>query len=188
MKYRLSSTSISALLLSLCLVTSIPAALRNALTWRELYLEWPGVKVQNFLMPIGFADLGIVAMGLIVLWTGYRKRERWSWFVILTVLLCFSFPSSVLTVLLQIRAQNYRWSYLLDLLGAFRGNGSWNCLTIVPSRSEFVGIECAAVAILLGLLRFLVMSVALLLPIKAFFAKSSNPMAADQRHKKELSS
>jgi hypothetical protein len=48
MKVRCDSTLISALLLSLCLVTSIPAGLRNASTWKELYFEWPGVKIQNF--------------------------------------------------------------------------------------------------------------------------------------------
>jgi hypothetical protein len=87
----------------------------------------------------------------------------------LIILLCFSFPSSVLPVLLQIRAENYRWSYLLDLSWPFREKGWWHCLTIVPSPSEAVGIECVAVVILIGLLEFLVMSVALLLPIKAFF-------------------
>ncbi len=169
MKFRCSTTSISALLLSLCLAMMIPAGLRNVSTWRDLYFERPGVKIQNFLMPLGFVYLGIVTIGLIVLWTGYRKRERWAWFVMLIILLCFSFPSSVLPVLLQIRAQNYRWSLLLDLLGSFRDKECWHCLTIVPSRSESVGIGCVTIVILIGLLKFLMMSVALLLPVKAFF-------------------
>jgi ABC-type Fe3+-siderophore transport system permease subunit len=122
-------------------------------------------------MPFGFFSLGFVMIGLIVLWTGYRKRERWAWFVMLIILLYFVFPSSVLPVLLQIRAENYQWSYLLDLSGAFREKGWWHCLTIVPSLSEAVGLECVAVAILIGLLRFLVMLVALLLPVKAFFRR-----------------
>jgi len=179
MKIRFSATLISALLLSLCLVTSIPAALRNASTWKELYLEWPGVKIQNFLMPFGFAYLGIAAIGLIVLWTGYRKRERWAWFVMLIILLCFVFPSSVLPVLLQIRAQNYQWSLLSDLFGTSRELGWWHCITITkPACCEYVvGIGCVAVGILIGILEFLVMSVALLLPVKAFFWTRSTKQA-----------
>jgi hypothetical protein len=169
MKVRCNSTLISALLLSLCLAMMIPANLRNVSTWKEVYFEWPGVRIQNFLMPFGFAYLGIVMIGLIVLWTGYRRRERWAWFVMLIILLCFSFPSSVLPVLLQIRAGNYQWSYFLGILGVFREEGWWHCLTIVPSCSKSAGVECVAVVICIGLLKFLVMSIALLLPIKAFF-------------------
>ncbi len=174
MKVRCSTTSISALLFSLCLVMSIPAALGNASTWRELTLKLPYGAIWNFLAPLGFADLGIVAIGLIVLWTGYRKRERWAWFVMLIILLCFSFPSTVLPMLLQIRAGSYRWSYLLDFLGVFR-EGGWHCLTILPSPSKSVGIECVAVLTTIGPLKFLVMSIALLLPIKAFFWKPVPP-------------
>ncbi len=170
MKVRCNTTLISALLLSLCLVSFIPAALRNALTWKQLYFEWPGVRIQNYLMPFGFVYLGIVTIGLIVLWTGYRKRQRWAWFVMLIILLCFAFPSSVLPVFLQIRAQNYQWSLLLDLLRASPAEGWWRCLAIRPACCDYVvGIGCVAVGMLIGLLTFLVMSVALLLPVKAFF-------------------
>jgi biopolymer transport protein TolR len=174
MKVRCSTTSISALLFSLCLVTSIPEALSNASTWRELTLKLPYGAIWNFLAPLGFADLGIVAIGLIVLWTRYRKRERWAWFVMLIILLCFSFPSSVLPMLLQIRAGNYRWSYLLGFLGVFR-EGGWHCLTILPSLSKSVGIGCVAVLTTIEPLKSLVMSIALLLPIKAFFWKPVPP-------------
>jgi len=146
MRVRCSTTLISATVLSLCLVAYVPTALRNAATWKELYLDWPGVKIQNYLMPFGFVYLGIVTIGLIVLWTGYKKRERWAWFVMLIILLCFSFPSSVLPVLLQIRAQNYRWSVLLDLFRAYPAEGWRQCLAIRPACCEYVvSIECIAV-------------------------------------------
>ena len=166
MKIRCSITLISALLFSLCLVMSVPAALGNASTWRELTLKLPYGAIWNFLAPLGFADLGIVAIGLIVLWTGYRKRERWAWFVMLIVLLCFSFPSSVLP--------SYRWSYLLGFLGVLH-EGGWHCLTILPTPSKSVGIGCMTVLTTIGPLKFLVMSIALLLPIKAFFWKHVPP-------------
>jgi hypothetical protein len=32
------------------------------------------LKMQNYLMPMGLSSLGFVMIGLIVLWTGYRKN------------------------------------------------------------------------------------------------------------------
>jgi len=88
MKVRFTGTLVSALLLSLCLAALIPAALRNVLTWKQLHLEMgPSVRVDNFLIPFGFLHLGIAMVGLIVLWTGYIKRKRWAWFVMLIILL-----------------------------------------------------------------------------------------------------
>jgi len=179
MKSRYSTTSISALLLSLCLVTVIPGSLRNAATWKELYLDWPDVKIQNYLAPFGFVYLGIAMIGLIILWTGYRKRERWAWFIMLIILICFDFPSSVLPVLLLIRDQNHQWSLLLDLFGAFREQGWWHCLAIKPAFYA-VGIQCVDVGISIGLVRSLVMSVALLLPVKTLFWKNPVPRANDE--------
>jgi len=174
MNNRYSTTSISALLFSLCLVTIIPGSIVNAATWKQLYLDSPdvNVKVQNYFAAFGFVYLGIVMIGLIVLWTGYRKRERWAWFIMLIILLFFDFPSSVLPVFLLIRDQNYQWSILLDLFGAFREQGWSHCLAIKPAFNS-VGIECVDVAISIGLVRSLVMSIALLLPVKAFFWRKS---------------
>ena len=171
MKFRLSTPSISAWLFSLCLVMSIPAALSNASTWNELTIKLPYGAMWNFLAPLGFAYLGIVAIGLIVLWTGFRKRERWAWFVMVIILLCFSFPSSVLPVLLEIH--RFGWPILVDLLGAFRADGHCWIVSLRPNYS--VGIGCAFVPILIGLLSFFVMSVALLLPVKAFFWRPDPP-------------
>jgi uncharacterized integral membrane protein len=144
----------------------------NASTWRNFDFLAPDLKMENFLMPFGFFTLGFVMIGLIVLWTGYRKKERWAWFVMLILLLFFIFPSNVLPVLLQIRTQHYQWSLLLNMLGAFREDGLLQCLTITPSANESIGIGCMAIKILIGILKFLVMSVALLLPVKAFFWRS----------------
>jgi hypothetical protein len=170
MKVRCSSAWISALLLSLCLVTCIPEALRNALTWKQIYLEWPEchLSLQNFLMPFGFAHLGIVAIGLIVLWVAYRKRERWAWFVMLIILLCFELPSSVLP---EMRGTRFGWSAWLNTLREPVENGWWRCLaSTAPACCDYsIGVACAAARMLLGFLRLVVMSVALLVPVKAFF-------------------
>jgi hypothetical protein len=115
------------------------------------------MQIQDFLMPLGFAYLGFVTIGLIVLWTGYKKRERWAWFVMLTILLFFIFPSGFLPLLLQ------------NVLAP--GTFGPNLLTIDPSR-EMKWIQEGdplAIGLMMELLLFPVMLIALLLPIKAFF-------------------
>lgn len=173
MKVRCSTTSISAFVLSLCVVTSIPAALSNASTWNELTIKLTLGEMWNSLAPLGFAYLGIVAIGLIVLWTGYRKRERWAWFVMLIALLFFYFSSWVLPVLLY--ARRFGWPYWLELLGAFRTGGWWHCWIASWRPNYSVGIACATALPMIGLVKFLVMAIALLLPVKAFFWKPVTP-------------
>lgn len=156
MKIRWSTTLISALLLSLCLMTFIPGSLKFASTWRKLYFDAGDFKEQNLLMPLGFCVLGLVMIGLIVLWTGYRKRERWTWFVMLIILLFFVFPLNVLPPLLinMQEGGGVRWSYWFGIRWVW---------------GDPVGMGFA-----LGVITFLVMLVSLLLPIKAFFWRSAN--------------
>ena len=42
--------------------------------------------------PIGFASLAIIAIGLIVAWTGYIRGVRWTWFVMFLVVWGWDFP------------------------------------------------------------------------------------------------
>jgi len=176
MRIRCNTTSISTVFLSLWLAMMIPGNLTSALTWKELYFTFGGVKIANFMMPMGVANLGIVMIGLIVLWAGYRKNERWAWFVMLIILLSFFLPFLVQPLLPPMLKEIYRVYQSpeyrsLDLLGLFRG--AWQCQVFLPSLSQrSVGLECFAVAIQIELLGFLMASVALLLPVKAFFWKS----------------
>jgi hypothetical protein len=145
----------------------IPGSLRFASTWRELYFEANGLKEQNLLMPLGFCSLGLEMIGLVVLWTGYRKKERWAWFVMLIILLFFVFPLNVLKLLLDMQTRSFDWS-------------AW-----------FQGIRegyLPSIWIAVGVLNFLVMLVALLLPIKAFFLRSVSVNAVDEYHKEDKSS
>ena len=172
MKIRWNTTMISVLLLSLCLVLNIPRSLMNISTWKQQYFDWSCMRMGNFLAPFGFANLGIATIGLIILWTSYKKRERLAWFIMLIILLCFEFPTSVLPVLLSVREQNYQWSYLLDLLGLLQYKVAWQCPVFAPVGFDYsIGVICVAKGIALSLVHFLVMLVALLLPIKAFFWK-----------------
>ncbi len=169
MKFRLSTTAISAWLFSLCLVLSIPVALSNASTWNELTIRLPLGGMWNFLAPLGFAYLGIVAIGLVVLWTGYRKRERWAWFIMLIALLFFYFPLYVLPVVLQSR--RFGWPHLLDFLVVFHVGEWWHCWIASLRPNYLGGLACVPFEILIRPFEFFVMSIALLLPVKAFFWK-----------------
>ena len=141
--------------MSLSLVGLIPGSLRFASTWRELYLT-PRLHIENDRVVIGFYALGLVFIGLIVLWTGFRKRERWAWFVMLVILLFFVFPGYVLRQLVLTYELKLGLSDFLQLIPLAWGGGNW--------QSQSIGI-------LLGMLTFVVMLVALLLPVKAFFGR-----------------
>ena len=105
-------------------------------------------------MPLGFFSLGFQLIGLIVLWTGYRKGERWAWFIMLIILLFFVFPPSALALLvMKMQTPSFEWS-------------EW-------FRSIREGFP-QAVWMAEGVLDFLVMFVALLLPVKAFFWRSAS--------------
>ena len=105
-------------------------------------------------------------IGLIILWTGYRKKERWAWFVMLIILLCFIFPSNMLPLLLNMQTPDFEWSYW------FQGIREGYRLSI------WMGVE---------VLTFLVILVALLLQIEAFFGRSANSNAVEECHKEDKS-
>lgn len=148
MKTRYNMTVISTLLMSLCLLTFIPGSLRFASTWRDPYFETPCLREQNLLMPLGFYSLALMMIGLIILWTGYRKKERWAWFVMLIILFFYVFPLSVLQPLLVVLPQPWSWSGWFQALREGFEPAVWTAE---------------------GFVTFLVMLVALLLPIKEFF-------------------
>ncbi|HEY4358645.1 MAG TPA: hypothetical protein VGN16_23060 [Acidobacteriaceae bacterium] len=151
MKHLRSTPEISALLLSLGLVTFIPGILRLISTWRQLYFPAEGYREQNMLMPMGCFALGFVIIGLTVLWTGYRKKQRWAWFVMLVILLCFVFPANVLPLLLDsMQNGGFRLSLWFDVI----------------RKGEWLYIQFA-----LEVLTFVVMMIALLMPIRYFFGK-----------------
>ena len=114
MKSRSRIVLISVLLLSLCLVSRIPGSLKFVSTWRELYFDMGDFKQQNLLMPLGFYSLSIETVGLIVLWTGYRKRERSAWFVMLIIALGFGLPDIAIPISMQ-NGGNIQWSFWLGM-------------------------------------------------------------------------
>src|SRR5450631_3991247 len=96
MKLRYNPTLVSAVLQSICLAWFIQGSLRYIIsTWREATFEAGGYRTENLILPLSCCFLGIELIGLIILWTAYRKRERKAWFVMLIVLGCFFFGDTV---------------------------------------------------------------------------------------------
>jgi len=164
------ATLISAVLLSICLIALVPGSLQFALTWTTPYLRVGNVRVENFMMLEGCYSLALEIIGLVVLWTGYRAMERWAWVIMFTILTLFVFPATVLHTLLKIHEGIYQWSFLLIAFSEIRVG---QCEGLAEHYNSRVA---------LGILDFLVMAVALLLPIKAFFWKSYNPSVSDEHN------
>jgi hypothetical protein len=137
---------VSGLLFTIALVALVPHNLRFAATWHQAFLkETESLFVQNYLMPMGFAALAIVAIGLIVVWKGYVQGIRWTWFVMFIIVWVYAFPVYMLPLLLN-RPTNWflLFQHALQEQGADR---------------SFVK----------GALDFLLMVVALFLPVKSIF-------------------
>lgn len=153
MKIRYNAVFVSSVLLSICLLSLVPASIHWVSTWKELNIAMPGVSVQNFFMPLGFYSLCLEMIGMIVLWTGYLKRERSAWFVMLIITLFFVFPLNGLKMLLEMHASILSWPALLHGVRA----GWWPMIWT-----------------LIGAFTFLLMLVGLFLPFHVFFLRTSN--------------
>ena len=149
---RWQATMISASFMSLCLLMLIPASLKFASTWRELYFDMGCFREQNLFAPFGLCSLCIEMIGLIVLWTGYRKKERLAWLIMLIILVLFVFPLTLLPQLLNPHAGYFNWQLWKNAIRV----RFWPSIWI--AEGDFI---------------FLAMLISLLLPIKSFFWKSS---------------
>jgi hypothetical protein len=154
MKGRFNSTFISTLLITLSLVSFVYGSLRlTSRLWREPYFDCGVFKMQNELPLLGLYGIGFVLVGLIVLGAGYLQNEKWAWFVMLVIWLFFYFPGLILPLILTLRMYGGGFQFQL---------GPW--LTGIRA-GDTLTIGAAA-----GIVNFVVMLLALLLPIRAFFA------------------
>jgi hypothetical protein len=85
----------------------------------------------------GVADLALILVVLIVIWKGYVKKLRWTWFVMLIIVCGWAFPPLVLANRTHFEGSDLpSWAHL----------SIWNSI-------------------------FLLMLVALILPVRSFFGK-----------------
>jgi len=147
MRIRRDASFISSVLLTIGLAALVPWYLSFLSTWRRQYLEFSDtVHVINFYLPMGFAGLALVLVGLIVIWTGYVQRVRWAWFVMFVIVWVYAFPVLFMLPMLSVH------SHTELVLDAVKHTGF--------SRD-----------FLKGPLEFLLLVVALFLPVRSFFRK-----------------
>ena len=147
MKIRRDAVTVSSILFTLGLFVPMPAMLWNAWTVPQTYLDVAGRNlVGNYYAPIGFASLAIIVVGLIVTWTGYIKGVRWTWFVMFLIAWGWAFPVLVLA--------EFHWRNMLPI-------AQWPSVAL-KGRGPQLGFAGS-------LLTFLLMVLALALPVKTFF-------------------
>jgi len=107
------------------------------------------IAIPNYFAPLGFASLTIIAVGLVVTWTGYIKGLRWTYFVMFVIVWLWAFPALVLPLLHPVIS-------------------SWRTLEWIRLIKEAISEDGVARAILEPFVVFLFMLIALILPVKTF--------------------
>jgi hypothetical protein len=150
MRIRADSVFISSVLFTIALLCLIPAGLRNALAGRHemVFAELDaGFRAEaQTASYLGVACLAIILVGLIVIWTGYVRRARSAWLVMFVVAWVWAFPLFVLPL--------FRGTIILSFSDSLYS-------AIYQPGSPRSWVE--------SVLIFLLMVIALLLPIKSFF-------------------
>ena len=150
MKIRRDPAAASSVLFTIALLMLAPAMWGNAVTLLEsspcesnpqLY------RVLDCFAPAGFASLAIIAIGLIVTWFGYIKGVRWTWFVMFVIVWVWAFPDLMLPI--------HPWTDMALFAP-----------TLASALKES-GIARTAMELILA---FMLMVLALLLPLKTFIA------------------
>jgi hypothetical protein len=157
---RLNSVSISGVLFTISLLVIARWNFRFAATWRTRHWDMGRLAIPNYDASIAFASLALVIIGLIVIWTGYQKRMRWSWFIMVVFVCVYFVPANLVDVFLDISRVGWRW---------------WP--GVVQDAMEGRPFAVGAIK---GLVILALMIIALLVPIRAFFGKKPTLPSGDQ--------
>ena len=152
MRIRGDSVFISSALFSLALASLVPAFCANLVSEQQTWLVKFGYGASTNTQTIGdlsIASLAVILVALIVVWTGYIERVRWTWFVMFIIVWGWAFPLLVLP-LLRGRFPLRLNEWLGDAIYTSGSARSWALLVLI----------------------FSLMVVALLLPIRSFFLAS----------------
>jgi hypothetical protein len=153
-KVRRDLVFVSSVLFTIVFVWATPIFWADARTWRDTMSQETNLPAAgNFLAPVGFASLAIILIGLIVAWTGYLNKIRWAWLVMFVIVWMWAFPTMILPIL-QMRKG-------ISLTEWFQ--------TAIREPSPYRDL---AVMVLM----FLLMVIALVLPIKGFFWRKESAL------------
>jgi hypothetical protein len=170
LKIRRGTVAVSAILFTLALLMLTPAMLGSALVTYETRLQdiadvppsalADQVVIPNWYAATGIASLAIIAIGLIVTWAGYIRGVRWTWFVMFVIVWLWAFPILVLPFF-----YHWDWDSTASITQTL-GNGIQESLHAGPF--VHLGAIGPAQAFLEVVLEFLLMVLALVLPVKTF--------------------
>ena len=164
MRIRPGSVFVSSVLFTVSLVCLTPMFWANVITdrdktWLEKLDDGYRLAAQRT-SDLSVVCLAVILIGLIVLWTGFVKRTRASWGVMFIVVWLWAFPLLVLPLFQPGHSLSIRdWLYTVIY---YPGSASW-------AKSP---------------LPFLLMVIALLLPVKSFFLGAEGPRPIHRRSPK----
>ena len=158
MKVRADSVLVASVLFTIALLCLVPPSLANALTGRNKMalaaLDAGFRAVARLTGTLGIACLAMILIGLVVTWTGFIKHTRSAWFVMFVLALAWAFPVFVLP-----------W---------FTAHWVVTFPELLYSAIHESAIPRFAVE---SVLIFLLMVVALLLPVRSFFGRGTSGTA-----------
>ena len=152
MRIRRDSLFVSSMFFTIALLCLIPTFWANVLTGRDEMALWKldagDRHAAETMSQLSVASLAVILIGLIVVWMGYTKRERWTWPVMFILVWVWAFPLLV-------------WPVVLPLFRHTLMFSEWLYTAINHPGSARAWAE--------SVLIFLLMVIALLLPIRRFF-------------------
>ena len=98
---RRDPVAVSSILFTVALLMLVPAMWTHAsFVWESslwgVSSSLDGPQMGSCYAPAGIASLAIIAIGLIVTWAGYLKGVRWTWFVMFVIVWVWAFPFFIL--------------------------------------------------------------------------------------------
>lgn len=158
MRTRVDSVFISSVLFTIALACLIPNFWASVITKHDrtwlARLDSGDQLATLTRSSLSVVCLAVILIGLIVIWTGYRRRVRWTWAVMFIVVWAWAFPLMVMPVVGHPR------SVLLP---------EWIYTAICYPGSARAWAE--------SVLLFSVMVIALGLPVRSFFLVGEGPRA-----------
>ncbi len=165
MKIRHDAVAVSSILFTVAFLALTPAVVssargthqsrfRDISTDTEAAIPGDQVVIPNHRAPLGIASLAIIAIGLVVTWAGYIKGVRWTWFVMFVIVWVWALPVLVVP--------NFRpWGGVALISPSAFASMIRDSLHAGP-------FSFIARAILEAVLIFLLMVLALVLPVRTF--------------------
>jgi hypothetical protein len=154
MRNRVNSAVLSSALFTVALLCLIPAFWANVLTSRDQVwlakLEGDYRLATERVSDLSVVCLAVILIALIVVWSGYVKRVRWTWAVMFVVVWVWAFPLLALPPFKALFTGRMALTFPEWILSAIYESG-------------FLRAEAERVLI------FLLMVIALLLPVRSFF-------------------